>query len=145
MHAWNLQLHGVLLGIGFTCTCLDTSIYHHQDDRGTTIIILYVNDITILSNSTDSISQVKVALTSHYEMTDLGEISSYLGVNIKHDRSKKQIEINQSQYSISYKLSFALDYQMQTQCVHPFPQAWTYIYANMMERLSLQISNCTNK
>ena len=94
--AWNLQFHGVLLGIGFTRTCSDAGVYHRQDDGGTTIIIIYVDNITILSDSIDSISQVKAALTSCYEMTDLGEISSYLGVNIKCDRSKKQIEIDQS-------------------------------------------------
>ena len=105
---WNLQFHGVLLGIGFMRTRLDAGVYHCQDDGGTTIIILYVDDITILSDSIDSISQVKAALTSCYEMTDLREISSYLGVNIKCDRSKKQMEIDQSQYILQIINRFGL-------------------------------------
>jgi hypothetical protein len=92
-HAWNLQFHGVLLDLGFMRMHYDAGIYHHLDDGGTTIIILYVDDITILSDSPDSIKTVKSALFKQYEMIDLGEISSYLGVNIKRNHSNKQLEI----------------------------------------------------
>jgi hypothetical protein len=78
--------------------CCDAGIYYHLDDRGTTIIILYIDDITILSDSLNNIKSVKSALFKRYEMTDLGEISFYLGVNIKRDRSNKRLEIDQSRY-----------------------------------------------
>ena len=145
LHAWNLQFHGVLLGIGFTRTCSDAGVYHCQDDGGTTIIILYVDDITILSDSIDSISQIKAALTSCYEITDLGEISSYLRVNIKCNRSKKQIEINQSQYILQIINCFGL---LDANSMHislPLGMDVYCIYANTMERLPPQTSNCTNK
>jgi hypothetical protein len=45
---WNQQFHGVLLGLGFTRTHSDAGVYHRQDDGGTLIIILYVDDITIV-------------------------------------------------------------------------------------------------
>ena len=96
--AWNLQFHGVLLELGFTRTRSDAGVYHREDDGGTTIIILYVDDITIISDSLKNINQVKSTLSKRYEMTDLGEIDSYLGVNIKRDRSVKRLEIDQSHY-----------------------------------------------
>jgi Reverse transcriptase (RNA-dependent DNA polymerase) len=37
-------------------------------------------------------------LSSHYKMTNLGEINSYLGVRITHNRSIKQLEIDQLSY-----------------------------------------------
>jgi hypothetical protein len=96
--AWNKQFHGVLLQLGFTRTRSDAGVYHRQDDGGVAIIILYVDDITILGDSLDNIKQIKSSLASRYEMTDLGEIESYLGVNIKRDRSQKRLEIDQSHY-----------------------------------------------
>ena len=60
-------------------------IYCHQDEGGTLIIILYVNDITLLGNSLRELREIKSILSSQYEMTDLGKIDSYLGVCIMRD------------------------------------------------------------
>jgi hypothetical protein len=51
--AWNLQFHGVLTELGFTRTHSDAGVYvfHQQDARGTLLIILYVDDITICYGS----------------------------------------------------------------------------------------------
>jgi hypothetical protein len=81
--AWNQQFHGVLLDLGFTWTRSDAGVYHCQDDGGVLIIILYVNDITILGDNLKSVNDLKATLSNHYEMTDLGDIDSYLGVRIK--------------------------------------------------------------
>jgi hypothetical protein len=100
-HAWNLQFHGVLTGLSFMCTHFNAGVYvyHHQDDGGITIfIILYVNDIMMLGNLGPEINWIKLFLSSHYDMMDLGEIESYLGVHIMCDRSIKCLEIDQSRY-----------------------------------------------
>ena len=108
---WNQQFHGVLLDLGFTHTRSDTGVYHWQDDQETAIIILYVNDITILGDSIKIINNIKSKLTSHYEMTDLGKIKLYLGVNITCNCFKKLLEIDQSNYVL--QIINHLDYQMQ--------------------------------
>jgi hypothetical protein len=100
-YAWNLQFHGVLTGLGFTRMHSDAGVYvyHCLDDGGITIfIILYVDDITMLGNSGPEIERIKLFLSSCYDMTDLGEIKSYLGVRIMCNRSIKRLEINQSRY-----------------------------------------------
>jgi hypothetical protein len=89
LHTWNQQFHGVLLNLGFTRMCLDAGVYHCQDDGGVLIIILYVDNITILGDNLKSVNDLKATLSNHYEMTDLGDIDSYLGVCIKQDRSTK--------------------------------------------------------
>jgi hypothetical protein len=80
--AWNLQFHGVLVDLGFTRTHSDAGVYHRHNDGGTLIIILYVNDITILGDNLKNVDKLKTTLSNRYEMTDLGEIDSYLGVQI---------------------------------------------------------------
>ena len=97
--AWNLQFHSVLLDLGFTRTHSDAGVYHRQDAGGSTIIIiLYVDDITILGDKLRAIENLKATLANRYEMTDLGEIDSYLGVRIKRDRSIRRLDIDQSRY-----------------------------------------------
>jgi hypothetical protein len=51
-----------------------------------------------MGSSLENVKQLKSSLSSCYEMTDLGEIQSYLGMRISRDRSRKCIEINQSGY-----------------------------------------------
>jgi hypothetical protein len=98
--AWNMQFHGVLCDLGFTRTYSDAGVYvyHLQEGGDTLFMILYVDDITILGSSLSKINDLKASLSSRYEMTDLGEIQSYLGVNITRDRANRTMEINQSDY-----------------------------------------------
>jgi hypothetical protein len=55
---WNILFHTVLIGLGFTRTRSDAGVYvyHLQDGEGIVIIILYVNDITLLGDSSKEIS-----------------------------------------------------------------------------------------
>jgi hypothetical protein len=97
---WNIQFHGVLTKLGFTHTYSNAGIYiyHRQDVGGTLILILYVNDITIAGDSLKRVKELKVLLSSRYEMTDLGEIDSYLRVSIMHNQLLRLLEIDQSHY-----------------------------------------------
>ena len=71
---------------------------HRHEGGDALFVILYVNDITILGSSLDKINDLKKSLSSRYEMTDLGEIQSYLGVNITRDRASRTMVINQTDY-----------------------------------------------
>jgi hypothetical protein len=97
---WNLLFHTVLIGLGFTRTRSDAGVYvyHLLDGEGMVIIILYVNDITLLGDSSKEINQIKLVLSSWFKMTDLREIESYLGVRIIRDRLLKTLKIDQSCY-----------------------------------------------
>jgi hypothetical protein len=99
-HAWNLQFHGILTELGFTRTFSDAGVYvyHQQGEDGPLFVILYVDDITMLGQSLKAIKQLKADLAKRYEITDLGEIKSYLGIRITRDRPKRCLEIDQSTY-----------------------------------------------
>ena len=98
--AWNLQFHGVLVGLGFQRTSSDAGVYvgHQHGGDGVLILILYVDDTTIMGQSLERIKAVKEELSARYEMSDLGEIQSYLGIRIVRDRANRRIEIDQSGY-----------------------------------------------
>ena len=99
-HVWNQQFHGVLVGLSFKQTLSDAGMYvHHHGGDGILIIILYVDDITLMGASLVHIKQIKEILGSHYKMSDLGEIQSYLGMPIVCNQASKHIEIDQSEYT----------------------------------------------
>ena len=73
-------------------------VCHCHEGGDSLFVILCVNDITILGSSLDKINDLKKSLSSQCEMTDLGEIQSYLGVNITRDHASCIMEINQTDY-----------------------------------------------
>ena len=99
-HTWNQQFHGVLIELGFMQTFADAGVYvyHQRKGDGPLIIILYIDDITIMGPYLKDVKQLKLDLSKCYEITNLGEISSYLGICITRDRSKKRLDIDQSGY-----------------------------------------------
>jgi transposase InsO family protein len=98
--AWNQQFHSVLNTLGFERTYSDAGIYVRHQHKGDSllIVVLYVDDITIMGSSLEDVKQLKEKLSLRYEMTDLGEIQSYLGMRISRDRSQRRIEVDQSGY-----------------------------------------------
>ena len=82
----------------WTHTDAGVHVNHQQEGDGPIIIILYVDDITIMGRSLIAIDCLKDQITKRYEVTDLGNIESYLGIRILRDRSIKHLTIDQSGY-----------------------------------------------
>jgi len=67
-----------------------------KSDEETSIICLYVDDLLITSSSTSKIKKVKEKLKSEFEMTDLGEISFFLGMEFV--KLKNEMMMHQQKY-----------------------------------------------
>jgi hypothetical protein len=63
------------------------------------MISLYVDDLIIASDCPIILADVKKALNSRFEMKDLGELQYYLGFQIRRDRKRKLIHVNQERYT----------------------------------------------
>ena len=98
--AWNLQFHGVLTGLSLERTVSDAGVYVCPQHGGDShlVVILYVDDITLLGPSLDTVNHTKQALARRYEMSDMGEITSYLGIRIMRNRADRRLEIDQYGY-----------------------------------------------
>ncbi|CCM06583.1 uncharacterized protein FIBRA_08861 [Fibroporia radiculosa] len=97
---WNLKIHRTLVKLGFTRTYSDTGVYVYRRQKGDsiTVIILYVDDVTLMGDSMNHIQQTTRALSKAYGMTDLGKIQSFLGMHITHDRPNRVLSIDQEHY-----------------------------------------------
>jgi Reverse transcriptase (RNA-dependent DNA polymerase) len=76
----------------------DHAVFVCRQNGVLSIIILYVDDITMTGNSLDVIDRDKEALKQCYQMTDLGEISWILGIHVTRDREAGWIALSQQKY-----------------------------------------------
>ena len=95
---WYQLLHSFLVDNGFRRCHKEYCIYIQKDNGTTTIIVVYVDDLTIASNSMDRINLIKKTLSSRFDMKDLGEVSYLLKIEIVRNRKKKTMTLSQHKY-----------------------------------------------
>ncbi len=97
-HIWYKHIHVTLESMGYTHLELDHVVFICIIDGAISIISLYVNDVTMLCKSLKTINQDKEALKRSYQMTDLGEISWILGIQVTCNRDKGTIAMSQEKF-----------------------------------------------
>jgi hypothetical protein len=85
-HVWYENIRDTLKSIGYECTKADHAIFTCVHGSALSILMLYIDNITMACKSLQAINQDKEQLKQHYEITDLGEITWILGVHVTHDR-----------------------------------------------------------
>ncbi len=89
-HVWNQEIDSHLQCHGYVPTDADLCVYICCIGGAITFISLYVDDCTIITS--DSLLQAtKDVLMAKFDMTDLGEASSVLGIEVIHDHKHSLI------------------------------------------------------
>src|SRR5208337_1179921 len=97
---WNERLNTYLLSVGFQRSLNDPALYWRNGDDGTSYILVYMDDLLILTpKGSTFLSEIKEALSKEFEMKDLGEAKSFLGMEITRDCSKRTITLSQKGYT----------------------------------------------
>ena len=78
-------------------SCLALNVY--EDETGFVILMLYVDDILFLSTGKSLPNKLKNTLMDRFEVSDMGDVSKLLGINIARDREKGAITISQKDYT----------------------------------------------
>ena len=61
-------------------------------------LVLYVDDILLIGNDVETLSNVKKWLAEQFQMKDLGEASCILGIQIIRDCKNKLLALSQASY-----------------------------------------------
>ena len=93
---WNTMLHQYLLDEQFEQSIVDPCVYTRNKDESTVTIIVWVDDIIVAANNTQSLVEMKNSLSQMFTMKDLGPLSWYLGIQFKC--GDDCIEMDQSKY-----------------------------------------------
>ena len=102
---WFQLLREKLIGLGFTPCVHDRCIYKKVDtESGTrTYVIVYVDDIIFMGNNEIDLDEAIDLIGSEFrKISDLGEITRYIGVDIERDLEKHTISLSQVPYIETY-------------------------------------------
>ena len=81
---WNMALDTHLKSIGLQQSDSDPCLYTAQEGE-MAIVAVYVDDILIATESEKKMIEVKQCLSQRFDTKDLGELTSFLGVQVKRE------------------------------------------------------------
>ncbi|CAI7781664.1 unnamed protein product [Closterium sp. NIES-54] len=94
---WHDTLRTTLAALGFAPSTADPSLFLRTDTSLPPFYILvYVDDLVFATADIAGLAHVKSELQKRHTCTDLGELRSYLGLQITRDRAQRTITLTQS-------------------------------------------------
>ncbi|CAI7882676.1 unnamed protein product [Closterium sp. NIES-54] len=96
-HEWHDTLRTTLATLGFVPSIADLTLFVRTDTSLPPFYVLvYVDDLVFATADTEALALVKSELRKRHTCTDLGELRSYLGLQITRDRARRTITLTQS-------------------------------------------------
>ncbi|CAI7902169.1 unnamed protein product [Closterium sp. NIES-54] len=96
-HEWHDTLRTTLAALGFTPSTADPSLFLRTDTSVAPFYVLvYVDDLVFATADSEALTLVKSGLQKRHTCTDLGELCSYLALQIPQDRALRTITLTQS-------------------------------------------------
>ena len=95
--AWNAKLDATLAALGFTRCPQEHGVYRRGDSSSFLLIGVYVDDLVITGTSTVEIAKFKLQMKQEFEMSDLGLLSYYLGIEVQ--QREGEITLCQAAYA----------------------------------------------
>ncbi|CAI7896794.1 unnamed protein product [Closterium sp. NIES-54] len=94
---WYAKLSANLESLGFSASHSDVSLFIRSSPHHF-FILVYVDDIILLSNSKADMEQMKLSLQQRLKCKNLGDLTHYLGMAITRNRPARTITLSQSHY-----------------------------------------------
>ena len=86
--------------IGFRSLKSNPCVYIYENENGSAILALYVDDdVLLLGANKQLLDKLKKQLMDRFKMTDMGDVSRVFGMNVTRDREERTITINQRDYT----------------------------------------------
>ncbi|CAI7913753.1 unnamed protein product [Closterium sp. NIES-54] len=94
---WDVFCRTTLVALEFTPSTADPSLFLHTDTSLPPFyVFVYVDDLVFPTADTEALTLVKSELQKRHTCTDLGELHSYLGLQITRDKARRTITLTQS-------------------------------------------------
>ena len=95
--AWFAKFSSTISRLGYMASHYDSALFLRRTDKGTILLLLYVDDMIITGDDLNGIQELKVFLSRQFEMKDLGHLSYFLGLEITH--STDGLYVTQAKYA----------------------------------------------
>ena len=80
--AWNEKLNKVLGELKFVKCTKEPALYRRQDKEHLLLVAVYVDDLLVTGTSLELIIEFKRGMSARFEMSDLGKLTYYLGIEV---------------------------------------------------------------
>ena len=94
--AWYGRIDKFFRSNNFIRSESDHSLFINYEQQ--VILLLYVDDLVLTAPTTEKIDWIRFKLHKEFEMTDLGELSTFLGLEIYRDRQHRRLHLSQTKY-----------------------------------------------
>lgn len=95
--AWNAKLDHELVALGFSKSKVEHAVHRRGVGESLLVVGVYVDDLIICGPSVSKITEFKQQMMSTFNMSDLGLLSYYLGMEVR--QNKDSITICQRSYA----------------------------------------------
>ncbi|GAU34373.1 hypothetical protein TSUD_217130 [Trifolium subterraneum] len=112
--AWNKRIDSFLVKQGFSKCKSEYGVYVQDSTSSIILICLYVDDLLVTGNDLDKIEKFKTVMMTEFEMTDLGTISYFLGIEFL--KTSRGLMLHQRKYASKILKRFKM-----TDCTHAMP------------------------
>eukprot|EP00253_Pinus_taeda_P034461 PITA_34461 len=105
--AWYAKMDSFLLESDFSRCHSDNTVYTKKVGKSLIILVLYVDDLILTGSDPNLINHVNSSLKKKFEMTDLGQLHYFLGLQVL--QSKEGISLSQSKYACDLLRHFHME------------------------------------
>jgi hypothetical protein len=95
--AWYAKMDNFLIATGFSRCHFDPNVYTKKVGSHLIILVLYVDDLILTGSDSKILNHVKTSLKKKFEMTDLGFLHYFLGLQVL--QTNEGIFLSQSKYA----------------------------------------------
>jgi len=95
--AWNAMLDATLKEMGFQQSAHEAAMYRRGGWRSVLLVGVYVDDLVIAGADAEEVEEFKAAMKQRFNMSDLGLLSFYLGIEVR--QSASGISLSQAHYA----------------------------------------------
>ncbi|XP_031263008.1 uncharacterized protein LOC116121206 [Pistacia vera] len=105
--AWYSRINDHLLNLDFVRSPNEYTLYIREAEDDLMIISLYVDDLLVIGSNETQVDEFKKSMQSEFEMTDLGGMSYFLGMEI--DQHVDGIFVNLRRYASEVLKKFCME------------------------------------
>ena len=95
--AWFAKFSSTISRLGYIASHYNSTLFLRRTNKGTILLLLYVDDMIITGDNLSSNQELKDFLSQQFEMKDFGHLSYFLGLEIAH--SIDGLYITQAKYA----------------------------------------------
>jgi hypothetical protein len=95
---WYKTLATVILDIGYSRSNVDHSVFYRKTTHSHVIVAVATDDMAIAGTPLNAIDDFKSKIGHHFDISDMDELSWFLGFEVKRDRAHRTISLNQRSY-----------------------------------------------